>query len=383
MATYYVDGAVGNNGNPGTSPGAGNAWATIQFAADTAVAGDKVWVKASATYTGPIDFDTNAGTGASRIVFEGYTSTTGDGGRATISSGGSSASVLVHNGTADFVTMKNFVLTNATSECVKATANTDYLQFENCRFLKGSSTPSTAFSAGGYFLFRNLSLVRCEISGGFSGNGINGANGLYVEGCVIKDCGGDGINIGSYCSIITIKDSVIAGNGDDGIVVAGSTGPLFFTGNTIDANGGDGIDIHGSNNLMVVVRNNLITNHSGFGDTGLKVGSLVGTTSLNCDYNGYYNNNPNTSGTDTSGAHDVLLTADPYTNAASDNWTLNTTAGGGAAARAAGFPGDIDGTNIGYKDIGALQHADPAGGGSSGGATMGSLVIQANQLISY
>ena len=49
--TWYVDGAVGNDSNAGTSPGAGNAWATIGKATSTAAAGDTVNVKASATYT--------------------------------------------------------------------------------------------------------------------------------------------------------------------------------------------------------------------------------------------------------------------------------------------------------------------------------------------
>jgi hypothetical protein len=35
MTTYYVDTAVGNDGNAGTSEGAGNAWATIDKAMNT------------------------------------------------------------------------------------------------------------------------------------------------------------------------------------------------------------------------------------------------------------------------------------------------------------------------------------------------------------
>ena len=45
------------------------------------------------------------------------------------------------------------------------------------------------------------------------------------------------------------------------------------------------------------------------------------------------------------------------------------TAGGGSSLRAAGFPGVMPpGTTTGYADIGAIQHADPAGGAVASGA---------------
>ena len=82
MATYYVDTAVGDDANAGTSEGAGNAWATIDKAMNTVAAGDKVWVKASGTYDENGNIDT-AGSLLSPIEFEGYSSTTGDNGKVT------------------------------------------------------------------------------------------------------------------------------------------------------------------------------------------------------------------------------------------------------------------------------------------------------------
>ena len=49
---------------------------------------------------------------------------------------------------------------------------------------------------------------------------------------------------------------------------------------------------------------------------------------------------------------EIMLTADPFTSAT--DLTLNNTAGGGAACRAAGF--------FAYSDLGALQHQDSGGG---------------------
>lgn len=60
----------------------------------------------------------------------------------------------------------------------------------------------------------------------------------------------------------------------------------------------------------------------------------------------------------------VTGSASFFVDAANGDFRLNTTAGGGALARAAGIPGVFPGgLTTGYLDIGAVQHADPAGGG--------------------
>ena len=65
----------------------------------------------------------------------------------------------------------------------------------------------------------------------------------------------------------------------------------------------------------------------------------------------------------------IILSGDPYTNQGID-YSLNNTAGAGAACRAAGFPGArTDGNNTGYGDVGAPQHQDA--GGTGGGRTPG------------
>ena len=63
----------------------------------------------------------------------------------------------------------------------------------------------------------------------------------------------------------------------------------------------------------------------------------------------------------------VPLTASPFVNPGTPTsvadafarFAPNTTAGGGALLRGAGYPA--------YQDIGAVQHADPVGGGGGGG----------------
>lgn len=66
--TYYVDGATGSDVNAGTSLGA--AWATVQQAADTAVAGDTVYIRAG-FYDEQIT-PANSGSSGSVITYQGY-----------------------------------------------------------------------------------------------------------------------------------------------------------------------------------------------------------------------------------------------------------------------------------------------------------------------
>ena len=63
---------------------------------------------------------------------------------------------------------------------------------------------------------------------------------------------------------------------------------------------------------------------------------------------------------------DVTLTASPFTNPGSGIFTLNNTSGGGAALKAAGFPG-VTPMGTGYLDIGALQSQAAAGASIAAG----------------
>jgi hypothetical protein len=278
MATYFVDGAVGSDANAGTSAGAGNAWATVQKAANTATAGDKVWVKASATYAELVSFNTGAhtGTGASRLVFEGYTTTTGDGGRATITGSGSRASCVVFDGTMDYISIVNFDLTSPTTQCIIATGQVDGLVLDNVRMLKGSSTPAKGMTGNGYGRFATTILTRCVVSGGFSSNGLEGFAGGLIEDTVITGCGGNGYSGQGYMNAPEFRRCLVTLNTGDGLHFPGAQTNIFVNNCTIDGNGGDGIDVGGANNQTVVIRNNLITNHTAVGAKGVVVGAESG-----------------------------------------------------------------------------------------------------------
>lgn len=182
MADYYIDGAVGNDSNAGTSEGSGNAWLTIGKAVSNPIAsGDRVFVKASATYTEAPDFSSINGVIANPIVLEGYTSSVGDGGRA----------VIVHNGAAtttlklgSFYSVRNFKVTG------------------------GANTGIGNSSAGSQIV------ENCEVDGSVNGTdrGINLGTHGYTVGCYVHDCDTDGIRFfGVGGAFACIADTCVTG----------------------------------------------------------------------------------------------------------------------------------------------------------------------------
>lgn len=109
------------------------------------------------------------------------------------------------------------------------------------------------------------------------------------------------------------------------------------------------------NNSNIVLINCIMYGNGGYGLT--VSGSESTEKVVNCAFGS------NTSG-DISGANPKLihvygkitLTADPFTNAAAGDFSLNTTAGGGALLRQTGIPGAFPGgLTTGYIDVGAAQ----------------------------
>ena len=122
-----------------------------------------------------------------------------------------------------------------------------------------------------------------------------------------------------------------------------STCPLLQISNSIlDANGTYGID---------------------GASTSLTVAALLYS-------NAFYNNSTAATRGFNAGIGTVTLSASPYNTIGSD-FSLNSTAGGGAACKAAGWPGVMPG-GTGYSDIGALQ--------SSGGSVTNVQVIAPTQI---
>ena len=134
MTTYYVDGAVGSDGNLGTSEGAGNAWATIDKAMNTVAAGDHVYVKASVNYNELATIDT-VGNSTAAILFSGYSTTPGDNGMVTIDAQSTRDHCIdTALTTSIYYLFENFVFTNGVSHNFEGVLSADSISFYNCRF---------------------------------------------------------------------------------------------------------------------------------------------------------------------------------------------------------------------------------------------------------
>jgi hypothetical protein len=194
-----------------------------------------------------------------------------------------------------------------------------------------------------------------------NGVGIAGANSPTVISCVVANCSGDGIQM---------------------------TGSGVAFNNTVYGCGGNGINRTDSQGKSYPILNNILASNGGY---GIVFGTAAGTrAALQTDGNAFYNNTSGTrlNGNDTtvnpqnaSGAYvnarDKILTASPFVNAATADFRLNNTTGGGALCRGTGVPTTWPGLAVsGYTDFGAIEHQDAGGGGGGGGCVIGSPIIR-------
>lgn len=174
----------------------------------------------------------------------------------------------------------------------------------------------------------------------------------------------------------------------NGIIVTSSGNAGVLIGNTFYNNSPGSTAMVSFVNPRSVIRNNNFVSTQGASSTALA--DIGASQSSVVENNVFYNNagtacscnsflvgvggqggflmNVNAFGSNlsngTTGTGAITLTADPFTSKSSGNFSLNSTAGGGALLKAAGFPGTFPGgTTTGYIDVGAAQ--SQASGGSS------------------
>ena len=201
-----------------------------------------------------------------------------------------------------------------------------------------------------------VSIVGCHISGGTQygiiSNTFRGGTSIWnctIDGAAGSDHSVAGIDVDALQGGISITDCFIFDASGDGITIeaSGSQANVRITGNTIVDCGGDGISTYGSasgEDLTGIIMNNLICYNGAFG-----MDAPAGSSDVSgwlVDYNALFTNTSgNYNGDWSAGTNDVTVTADPFTNRASDDYTLNSTAGGGAAVKQAAFPTGVpDGT---------------------------------------
>ena len=197
-----------------------------------------------------------------------------------------------------------------------------------------------------------------------------GGYGARAVGCFVKNVRGDGFGA-SINTIASFEDCIAKDCKRHGFSseVTTESYKMSFRNCIAYGNGSSGFYFPTSATaLNAHVQNCIAYNNGAYG-----IAVAAGSAALNdriargmWDYNFVGANVSSNYQNQSAGANDVALSADPFTDAANDDFSLNNTAGGGAACRAAAFPGAFRGSaTTAYKDGGAVQHQD-AGGGSGG-----------------
>jgi hypothetical protein len=326
----------------------GGAVASLGVLGAVAVAGNTIWMK-SGTYsisssTANVSngrFSNNTGGGSATVfLIEGYQSTRGD--RA--------ARPLI-----------NVTTSLSGADAISLGGNDSHVV--NIEIAAGANAINSQIRCSG----QGGLILLCKASGssGASGAMQLDSNGM-IDQCYASVSGAankalvatsGGVIRRSYASNSTAGSSaVVVGPGclESSIVLGGvsftSRGQIVNS--TIDGK----ITLDSNASRGVLIENSIVCNvSSGYAITINALGNSVRLRNV-----AFYNNtgSGNYDATKVLAANvegTVALSADPFTNRAGGDYSLNSTAGGGAALKAAGlgsFPGSA---SVGYPDIGAVQ----------------------------
>ena len=359
---YYVDPSIAGDSGAGTS---GDPYGDLQYALDQvgtspgrdATNGDRFNIKAGtdevmssgislATYGGP--------SATAPLIFQGYTTTAGDGGIGGVSGGGSST-IINASGTS-YVHFLDLHCHNTGSNIILR-LNT-YSSVQRCEI---DNCTSNGIQYGAQCLISDCNIHNISAVGVLlTGTSIikncyftNGANDF-------SDCINLPLNAVAYRNILSIDGAT------NGIELTSVTGRMIN--NSIISSGGTGTGLlfGGVDAEQAIVDGNLIEGFSGVGGIAADFASSARPIAFH-GHNGYYNNTTNEANASDSiliptGTNESLG-ASPFDKSGSDTFANRFT-----------YFAPVDTGNVhggaypsgSRVDKGAVQHADPAGGGGGG-----------------
>ena len=211
---YYVR-SDGNNSNSGTGPTAGEAWATVEYAATQSLApGDTVYVRAG-TYVGNI-VPTVAGSSGNPISFiaDRFGTISGWSAGDVILSAQSDMAIKCYND--DYLHFTGFKIdANSINTAVRFNSSVGCRLME-CEIYEGSGHGVYISSSG------EATLVNCLIRDNASNGVICATSGsATVWNCTIVNNGLDGVRHWSTAGASTVTNCIIANNASNGIRSAG------------------------------------------------------------------------------------------------------------------------------------------------------------------
>lgn len=359
---------------------AGGSLASPAFALSKMVAGANIFVK-SGTYTississnvagGRLNFNVSGNSVGTPIRLRGYNALRGDldGVMDSTSrpllqvavSGVTAISVVTFNYGNPYISLENVNIDGQNKSGIIGLQGTGYANFAvRCKVINcGASNSKHAVQ-----LQQNFGLLFSEIANCTTGNfaSLSISEG-FAYGCVIHDGVGKGIDVSgqgsvSYCIVYNQSGTVGYGIGVDGSQTALIEHCACFN------NSMDNFAILTANTGMRII-DCISVGAGGFGFNGNSNGS--GLTMFHCADYGSTSGGFNTASNSVPAINEkfLTLTGNPFTNASAGDFSLNATAGAGAALRAAGVLGVFPGLlTTGYGDIGAAQTKSSSGGTS-------------------
>jgi hypothetical protein len=216
--------------------------------------------------------------------------------------------------------------TSATAQSVVYHEQTDSQRFINCEFIC-DSTNHTGYHA---YMRGDGAFFGCRFKGQGSGTGVVGVYAQNIQNCIFS-----GLNVAVRANDrYQIVNNVFYDIADDAIQQTSTNAS--------------------ANNIVGNVFHSV---------TGYCIGSTVGAISGNLIANNRYYNCSNIFENvyEDLQFDEATESSDPFVNAAAEDFTLNSS----ASSYGAGYGLMIGTSSTDYSDIGAIQHADPSGGGGS------------------
>lgn len=212
-----------------------------------------------------------------------------------------------------------------------------------------------------------IRIIGCEITG-CGGDGIDSATFTFIQiiGCYIHTNTGNGWNAGATVTRSLVLDTVFKSNSGSGINLTGAPAAvnscLVVYGCTFYGNLTHGLTATDADHAMVLMNNIFLDN----GDTGTEYNLNWPASFQLCNYGNFniFNQGGGLGGTN---LNNYTVQSNDLTTAPDIN-TTTFLPSSTSPAKAAGFPGTIPFTGAtltGYKDIGAMQRQEPAGGSGS------------------
>ena len=331
--------------------------------------GNTIWVKATANYATALSaFSSTAGTETAHVKLYGYNATRGDNGKAVIQ-------IPNNFGTGINITAANIDVANFSIDCNSKTSSTGMTfgaansTAENLYIYGGCSSNGLNFT-GARSVLKNVYVtgVTSAATAAIYMNGPSTSSPQLCLGCVAVGNSTIGIHLSNTASVRIVLNSIAANNSGattDGIKDMATTAHTVVIANTaLYGNGQHGLNYTAASGPTgLSFFNNIVYGNTGY---GINSGTAdYSGTKMDIHDNRFYSAGSGERYQFPIGVGDATLTADPFTNAAGGDFSLNNVAGGGAACRGVGYPGGLGYGGTNYSDIGPLQVQLTSGG--SGG----------------